>query len=169
MQPINNIVSEHISTGSSCYKLDPLPELHSKEISIKRSPDPYPNEFCSLNPQHDDDLYKSVRSLDELEENSIHSPEETLLLTNVNGFWKQENIKWSPNSPKFSPPTSPSFSYQSVSSDCLSDEPEHKPQPFLRSHHDSSSEEVSRDDEVKEDIKSVRPTFMRHMQFPTKM
>ncbi|CAH8562745.1 unnamed protein product [Schistosoma intercalatum] len=169
MQPINNIVSEHISTGSSCYKLDPLPEFHSKEISIKRSPDPYPNEFCSLNPQHDDDLYKSVRSLSELEENSIHSPEETLLLTNVNGFWKQENIKWSSNSPKFSPPTSPSFSYQSISSDCLSDEPEQKPQPFLRSHHDSSSEEVSRDDEVKEDIKSVRPTFMRHMQFPTKI
>ncbi|XP_018652068.1 putative set domain protein [Schistosoma mansoni] len=173
MQSINNIVSEHISTDSLCYKLDPLPDFHSKEISIKRSPDPYPNEFRSLNPQHDDDLYKSVfnnvRSLDEPEANSVHSPEETQILTNVNGFWKQENIKWSSNSPKFSPPTSPSFSYQSISSDCPSDEPEHKPQPFLRSRQDSSSEEASRVDEVKEDIKSVRPTFMRHMQFRTKI
>ncbi|CAH8524468.1 unnamed protein product [Schistosoma turkestanicum] len=167
MQSINNTLDEYITTGS------PSQEFYSGEVPIKRSPESYSNEFGSVNPQHDDDLYKSVfnniRPLDEFEAIPSHSPEETLLLTNVNGFWKQENIKWSSNSPNCSSPTSPSFSCHSVSSDSLSDEPEHKPQPFLRSRHDSSSEEVSRADEMKENMKSIRPTFMRHMQFSTKI
>ncbi|TNN17525.1 Histone-lysine N-methyltransferase NSD2 [Schistosoma japonicum] len=172
MESVSDVVDEYLPAISPCYKPVQFPDFYSGEISIKRSPDPYPNEFSNLNPPDDGDLCKSafhnMQSRNEFEAIPVHSCEETLLFTNVNGFWKQENIKWSPSSVKCSPPMSPSFSCQSVSSDSLSDEPEHKPQPFLRSYHDNSSEDVSRADEMK-DIQSLRPTLMRHMKFSAKI
>ncbi|CAH8874495.1 unnamed protein product [Trichobilharzia szidati] len=141
--------------SSPYHTTGPFSDTSFEDISSEHSSD------SSLDWDYNGSLLKP-----ESAEGSTHSPEATTSYAEISGFYGQEEIKQKLESINYSPQKRLPLSDYYMSLDSSSDEPEHKPQPFLHYYNDDSSSDDEKSEE--EVMKSVKPSFNRNENFNTK-
>ncbi|VDP99676.1 unnamed protein product [Trichobilharzia regenti] len=152
--------------NSPYHTTGPYSDTSFEDMSSEHSSDSSSDDFSDIDWEYNESLIKP-----ELADGSTNSPEATTSYSEISGFYGHEEIKQKLESMNYcSPQKSLPLSDYYMSLDSSSDEPEHKPQPFVHYYNDdSSSDEAKRGEKSEEEVKSVKTTFKRNMNFNTKM